>query len=145
MPLPSRLLSADLAGLADDTQRCVQFNAAVDRAMPDRCMSRVNDRFRRGSRRSAPWILRRGSPTTRNRLSTAMLTASQLRRQAAPTKVPALHVLERNLRKASELMLIDGVLLTVKLEAERPSVSPQTSPLVKSWRGRSKAHARRHL
>ena len=58
----------------------------------------------------------------RNPLSTAVLTAAQLRRQAAPEQTPALDLLDRNLGKLREL--IDGVLLTQKLEAGKVACRP---------------------
>ncbi|MBX3261030.1 MAG: sensor histidine kinase [Labilithrix sp.] len=58
----------------------------------------------------------------RNPLSTAALAVSHLRRQATPGQGRLLDVLERNLRRLGEL--IDGVLLTQRLEAGKVTCRP---------------------
>lgn len=58
----------------------------------------------------------------RNPLSNAMMAAAQLRRDATPEQARALDALERNHRRLSEL--VDGVLLTQKLEAGKVKCEP---------------------
>lgn len=63
----------------------------------------------------------------RSPLSTATLAASQLRRLATPEQVPVLESLDRNHRKLSDL--IDGVLLTERLEAGKVRCEPSDTRL----------------
>ena len=58
----------------------------------------------------------------RNPLSTAMLSSSQIRRHAAPEHLWLLDALDRSHKKLSDL--IDGVLLTEKLESGRVESRP---------------------
>ena len=63
----------------------------------------------------------------RHPLAAASLAAARLRRQAAPEQEHALTILDRGLRKLSEL--IDGVLLTEKLEAGEVTILPTETTL----------------
>ena len=58
----------------------------------------------------------------RNPLTTAVLTTAKLRRQARPEEVKPVETLQRSLGRLGEL--IDGVLLTQKLEAGQMVVAP---------------------
>ena len=63
----------------------------------------------------------------RHPLSAASLAAARLRRTATPEQENALGILDRGLRRQSEL--IDGVLLTEKLEAGEITVAPTETTL----------------
>jgi signal transduction histidine kinase len=69
----------------------------------------------------------------RNPLTTAVLTAAKLGNQARPEDVRVVETLQRNLGRLGEL--IDGVLLTQKLEAGQMVVAPadvELAPLLES-------------
>jgi signal transduction histidine kinase len=69
----------------------------------------------------------------RNPLTSALLTASRLRSQARPEDARLVETLERNLERLNEL--IDGVLLTQKLDAGQMEVTPsdvELGPLLDS-------------
>jgi signal transduction histidine kinase len=63
----------------------------------------------------------------RHPLSAASLAAARLRRKATPEQEQALAILDRSLRRLSEL--IDGVLLTEKLEAGEVTSAPTRTTL----------------
>jgi signal transduction histidine kinase len=77
----------------------------------------------------------------RHPLSAASLAAARLRRNATPAQEQALAILDRGLRRLSEL--IDGVLLTEKLEAGEVTIAPTRTTLghlmepVESLRGQA--------
>jgi len=63
----------------------------------------------------------------RHPLAAASLAAARLRREAKPEQEQALAILDRGLRKLSDL--IDGVLLTEKLEAGEITIAPAQTTL----------------
>jgi signal transduction histidine kinase len=63
----------------------------------------------------------------RHPLTAASLAAARLRRQASPEQEHSIDILDRGLRRLSEL--IDGVLLTEKLEAGEITIAPTDTTL----------------